>query len=467
MNDAIGKSNHVDEAPSPSADCIICAAGASRRMGEWKLRLPWPRRAFSGTVEPSGSGEPWLVEAAVSAALRGGCRVILVTGYRGDELEARFSSWPGVVMVRNGQWKTGMVSSVKAGLSLVRSPWFFVAHGDMPLVGAHWYRKLLAALPPDANSDRPLALRPLYRGQPGQSGQSGHPVLFSRSTIPLIQAVPEGDSLKAVLGHCDLISIETGDRAIIHDVDTLESYINALVFAEGSREIAKLVTLPASESRETAVLSVKPSVISAILITGPQGAGKTSLLRRNAFQAFINLLEQESSRRSLFVMISQVQTGRGADGKALGFDIEAFCPSPEGELRLFRKALCRTAEATERDFLPPKDGSVSFPVAEPFVLGPYRFDPGAFESLARWLAPVLREQYDSIQVFIDELGRLELDKKNGLWPLYQALLRAIAESPGADKRHLVCTVRLDRSEKLAGYLRSLGFTVDLWLQEPL
>ncbi|WP_156789616.1 hypothetical protein [Gracilinema caldarium] len=45
--------------------------------------------------------EPWLVDAAVFSALNAGCRVLLVTGFRGDELEFRYTQWPGVLVVRN------------------------------------------------------------------------------------------------------------------------------------------------------------------------------------------------------------------------------------------------------------------------------------------------------------------------------------------------------------------------------
>jgi len=129
------RSNHIDEPLEPAADCIICAAGASRSMGQWKPSLPWPSRprlSVSGadavkSSNPRTTGEPWLVDAAVTAALEAGCRVILVTGFRGDELEARFADWPEIVLVRNEQWETGMVSSIKVGLSEVRSSWFLSA----------------------------------------------------------------------------------------------------------------------------------------------------------------------------------------------------------------------------------------------------------------------------------------------------------------------------------------------------
>jgi len=487
------RSNHIDEPLEPAADCIICAAGASRSMGQWKPSLPWPshpRLSVTGagavkSPNPRTTGEPWLVDAAVTAALEAGCRVILVTGFRGDELEAKFADWPGIVLVRNEQWETGMVSSIKAGLSEVRSSWFFISRSDMPPIGRDWYWKLLTARPPRVTTEESIALRPLYWKPTQHSGQArhpnaterqgkpGYPVLFSSAAIPLIQEAEAGDSLKTVLSRCRVSTMETQDSSVIQDVDTLEQYINALMFAAKSDEKAKTdklikldmpdqpLPLNGAVSSEKRFTSSNWTVSPVLLITGIHGAGKTSLLRRKAFQAFINSLEWEPDFRSFFVMISQVQTGRYPDGKATGFDIEAFYRSPEEELHFYRQPLCRTAEAMEQEPLLMTQDAGSFLTAHPILVGPYRFDLGAFEKLANWLAPALRNQYDSIQIYIDELGTLELDRHRGLWLLFQEFLQIMDRHRGIATQQLVCTVRLDRAEALATYLRSRGFVVEI------
>ena len=82
-------------------DCVLCAAGGSGRMGEFKPSLPWKE----GTV----------LDAAVDSALKAGARVILVTGCGSAELEDRYRGKPRVVMVHNGAWSTGLVSSIRSG----------------------------------------------------------------------------------------------------------------------------------------------------------------------------------------------------------------------------------------------------------------------------------------------------------------------------------------------------------------
>lgn len=454
MNDEYIKSNQIDEPPVPLADCIICAAGASRRMGEWKLSLPWfhpgwnssPSVPFAVRAQPPDwpifpSHENWLVDAAVQSALSAGCRVILVTGFRGAELEERFAPWPNVCVVRNYRWETGMISSVQAGLPYVQTPWFFVAHGDMPLISSRWYRSLFANRPLIDSEDRVTVLRPLYLSNMGQAKQPGHPVLFSASAIPLLQKAPEGDSLKPLLSQCNIRTIDTWDQGVIHDVDNLETYITALTLSRSSEN----KPYPGARVHPGPV-ETRPLQSSVRRISGAPGSGKTTLLRREAFRSFINLIESNHAPASLSVLISQVQVGQRRDGKAPGFDIEAFYHLPGGPISFFRQALCRSIG--------------EFQVPEPITLGPYQFDPAAFENLDLWLTPVLEyaESYRSIHVYIDELGKLELDQQRGLWPLVNRLVDHVVQAAAAGCSYeLVCTVRKDRISQLASYLAAKGF----------
>lgn len=454
MNEHKRKSNQIDEPPAPLADCIICGAGASRRMGEWKLSLPWfhpdwtvfPSVLFTVRAQPPdspifSSHESWLVDAAVQSALSAGCRVILVTGFRGAELEEHFASWPNVCVVRNTRWETGMVSSVQAGLPYVQTPWFFVAHADMPLISSHWYSSLFSSRPLIDSEDQVTVLRPLYVSNKGKSKQPGHPVLFSASAIPLLQKAPEGDSLKPLLSQCNVRTIETGVQGVIHDVDSLETYITALTLLQTSGD------KPHPGARvHPGPVETRSALSSLMLISGDPGSGKTTLLRRKAFRSFINLIESNQALSSLFVLISQVQVGQRRDGKATGFDIEAFYQLPGGPISFFRQALCRSIG--------------EFQVQEPITLGPYHFDPEAFEHLERWLNPVLEyaESYRSIHVYIDELGKLELDQQRGLWPLVNRLMDQVVQAAAAGCSYeLVCTVRKDRISQLASRLASTGF----------
>lgn len=65
-----------------SVDCIITAAGLSSRMGKWKMMLPWR----DGTI----------LDASIKNALQFCSRIIVVTGFRGEALQARYCNWKNV-----------------------------------------------------------------------------------------------------------------------------------------------------------------------------------------------------------------------------------------------------------------------------------------------------------------------------------------------------------------------------------
>jgi molybdenum cofactor cytidylyltransferase len=468
----------IDEPFTPQVDCIICAAGASRRMGEWKLSLPWFHNSPPQSIIPylpEQAQDPWLVDATVSTALAAGCRVILVTGYRAQELEDRFSRLPGVQVVRNEHWEQGMVSSIQTALPLVQSPWFFIVHGDMPLIQAGWYTKLLHGMTKiDIKTPTSIAIRPVYSSlvariedkKPAlqvsnpiqgqylhiQNPIPGHPVLFSASAIPLIAKAPQGDSLTSIFTECKVITIETEDESVIQDIDTLESYIRALTDAvpamQGRARHGTAILNQACHGPMPRALLQQPDAVSetqlsAHLITGIQGSGKTSLLRRIAFHQFISLLQEDDLRTSLFIMISQVQTSRGHDGKALGFTVKAFYHEPSGNLSFFSEPLC----ATDQDLC----------IGSSLKLGRYFFYPDTFKELIAWLDPALQTNYNHIYFYIDELGKLELDQQQGLWPLFERILQN--QTKCLQTMELTCTVRQDRYNVLERFLKKIGYSI--------
>jgi molybdenum cofactor cytidylyltransferase len=189
-------------------DCIVPAAGLSRRMGSWKPGLAWRGRC--------------LVEWSVANALAACRRVILVGGYRAEELESIFSRGEGwrraraerrLLIARNPNFENGLVSSIKVGAALVESERFFVAPADMPRLSPELFEALALALD-GRPSGAPAAARPVRGGAPG------HPVLFERSVIARIQALPDGESLRFILDEIGLLSIETDDADASFDLDS-------------------------------------------------------------------------------------------------------------------------------------------------------------------------------------------------------------------------------------------------------
>lgn len=179
------------------ADCVLLAAGLSTRMGRWKMVLPY--------------GDSTVIETAVTRALSAVRRVILVTGFRANELARMFADDPGVFSVYNREYRRGMFSSVRSGAAAVTSKRFFVLPADMPGILPATFTKLFAAR-------RAPVVRPVYKGK------SGHPVLLDERVRKAVLAEPEDSNLKDVLGRFSSAELPVEDENILYDIDTTEDY---------------------------------------------------------------------------------------------------------------------------------------------------------------------------------------------------------------------------------------------------
>jgi CTP:molybdopterin cytidylyltransferase MocA len=173
---------------------VLLAAGAGSRLGQPKA-----------TVELGG--EP-LAGRGVALLRDGGAQpVVVVTGAVAVDLA-------GVLIVHNPDWRTGMGSSLAAGLAMVPDDCAaaVIALVDQPLVGPAAVRRLIAA----------------YRAGAGVAvaaydGARRNPVLIAREHWPEVTALAIGDSgaRPFLRAHPELVtSVECGDTGSADDVDT-------------------------------------------------------------------------------------------------------------------------------------------------------------------------------------------------------------------------------------------------------
>jgi len=373
-------------------DCIICAAGASSRMGEWKPLLPW--------------GESTLVGTSVAAALAAGCRVILVTGANAGMLEEQFCRTTNVVTVRNDEWKKGMVSSIRCGAALVSSEYFFVAHADMPLVKSDVYAELLAAAYREdiPGSGKIRVIRPRFEGTPG------HPVLFDRNALPFIAALPDGESMKELLARCELRFLDTEERGAILDLDDPEIY-----------------------AAELARFDLERSARGMLVLTGGKGMGKTTRIRQ--------LFDHAATRKLNAVLVRQTGTGRDAQGRATGFDMEMTAVYASGGTETLTLPLARL------------EGDGFEPLSRTSV-GPFVFDCAVFAQALRFVNGFIEKTGRQPRfIGIDEIGKLELERSGGLMPVLETAVAAVrsARAEGS-AQHAVCSARHDTLDKLETFL---------------
>jgi molybdenum cofactor cytidylyltransferase len=183
--------------------CIIPAAGLSSRMNEWKIMLPY-------------LGRP-IIELVVESALSTTDKVILVTGYRSEDLCRHFSGNPDITTIQNKNYTRGMFSSIRAGAAGIEGDTFIILHADLPLIRPPHITTLLNyfTLQQDNNIE---IVQPLCGNIPG------HPVIFSESVRKTLLSLTDSDSMRDVFKAHATAYFPTEEPAYITDVDTLESY---------------------------------------------------------------------------------------------------------------------------------------------------------------------------------------------------------------------------------------------------
>ena len=170
---------------------ILLAAGRSSRAGVFKMEVEL-------------AGKPmliWTLEAMAAVC----DRVIVVAGFAPEKILRLVQGRPGVEVVVNENFARGMLTSIQTGIGFVRASRFFLMPGDMPLVKAPVFLKLLAV-------EAEIAV-PLYRGR------RGHPVLLAGSLIDELLAEALDSSLASFIARRGFATVEVGDPGILADLD--------------------------------------------------------------------------------------------------------------------------------------------------------------------------------------------------------------------------------------------------------
>ncbi|MCG8573028.1 MAG: nucleotidyltransferase family protein [Spirochaetes bacterium] len=179
-----------------AADCLIPVAGLSSRFKIWKPLLQFEDKS--------------LIEHAVANAEAVCSHIIVVSGYRGEEIKEFFSSHSRVTVVNNPLYQQGMVSSIKRGLKYIENDYFFIVPGDMPLLLPQIFLKLWK------EQDGQIMI-PQYEGKPG------HPVLIPKKYSHELKKW-EQKRFRSLLLSLPHKMVEFKTSNILMDVDTEEDY---------------------------------------------------------------------------------------------------------------------------------------------------------------------------------------------------------------------------------------------------
>jgi molybdenum cofactor cytidylyltransferase len=192
------------ESPHLPVAAVLLAAGGSERFGG---DLPKQLAVFRGV--------PLVRLAALAALAADVSEVLVVTGYRAEEVEAALADLD-LTVVRNPDWEGGQSTSVKAGLARVspasRGALFLTC--DQPLLSTEVLDRLLAAYRATGGS----IVLPVY------GPRRGSPVLFDRTLFGELSRIT-GDTggRQVVRRHPDdVVEVPLESEAPLVDVDTAE-----------------------------------------------------------------------------------------------------------------------------------------------------------------------------------------------------------------------------------------------------
>jgi molybdenum cofactor cytidylyltransferase len=185
----------------PVGAVVLAAGSGSRMAGSQKLLLEF-------------DGKP-MVRHAVESASEGGCHQVVVV-YSADDVRKAVEG--DAELIHNPQAKTGMASSLQAGLRAMRPEiaGAAVLLGDQPLVGSRTIAALL-------RSWRREGSRPAVAVTQGQ-GEWSPPVVLSRELWPDLYALKGDAGARQILqGHPELLdTVPAPGRP--DDIDTPEDY---------------------------------------------------------------------------------------------------------------------------------------------------------------------------------------------------------------------------------------------------
>jgi len=185
--------------------CIILAAGLSSRMIHFKPLMIYNEVTF--------------LEAIINKVINYVHKVIVVTGYNSDKIEALLSSKydnKKVITIFNPKYNNSMYISLLKGLELVEPNNFVLYHFvDQPTIPNEFYAKFF-----DQIDKESYIIQPVYKNK------KGHPLIFSFNFCKHLLNSNIDSNLKIEMSKFkDSIKYWNCEyEQILKDYDTIEDY---------------------------------------------------------------------------------------------------------------------------------------------------------------------------------------------------------------------------------------------------
>lgn len=185
---------------------IVLAAGESKRMGKVKQLLPFAQSTVLEQVINN------LLESKLD-------EIIVVLGYQAQKIARKIGS-NHVKIVINPNFKQGMSSSIKCGLSQIdkRAEAIMIMLGDQPLIGKEIVDTLIEMF---LKSNQGIIV-PVYEGR------RGHPIIFDvKYKSELLSLKGDIGGRKVIETHLqDILEVEVNSPGVIIDIDNKADYLS-------------------------------------------------------------------------------------------------------------------------------------------------------------------------------------------------------------------------------------------------
>ena len=187
---------------------IVLAAGLSGRMGE-------ANKLFE---EIQGKA---IIDHSIESISKSKVSELIIVSSEISNERIRIKYGARFRMIDNPDYKTGMTSSIKAGVKSLEKDidGYMICLADQPLIKTETFDKLIDSFTLKFKEDKACIIQPIYEGK------KGNPVIFSSSFREAIlnHTEPEGcrEIVKLNLSHLELV--EVSDPGIHLDIDTREA----------------------------------------------------------------------------------------------------------------------------------------------------------------------------------------------------------------------------------------------------
>ncbi len=191
---------------------IVLAAGLSRRMGlENKLLLPFNGKTILETT----------IEQLLAAQIG---PISVVVGHEKELVKSILKQYDPLSIIENLDYKSGMTSSIKAGVRASMGNDFMICLSDMPLIQPNEYQRLRDSFIEIKKHDEYAIIQPIF------NEKQGNPVIFSNFYGNLILNNKNTEGCKPIVqAHKQHVyRVEMPSDSVLLDADTKEDYAKLL-----------------------------------------------------------------------------------------------------------------------------------------------------------------------------------------------------------------------------------------------